>query len=309
MLYRTLGSTNLTVSVIGLGTWQYGGEWGITYTNSDVAAIVNKAEELGVNFVDTAECYGAHKSEELVGNAIKGNRSRWILATKFGHHFHSYMNRSRCFATTDVVRQLEDSLKALQTDYVDIYQCHSATDEEFATTGLWEMLQREVEKGKIRHLGISISKNRNMIQTGMATAVKAQVLQVVYNRLDKGAEEEVFASCKQQNLGVIARVPLASGYLTGKYKPGAQFAAGDVRSTHNPNEVMKKLKDVEIIIANEVPQGISLSQWALAWCLKHPVVSIAIPGSKTPEQLIQNVTAIDLLTNDHPLATAAPDIR
>jgi aryl-alcohol dehydrogenase-like predicted oxidoreductase len=308
MLYRKLGSTNLTVSIIGLGTWQYGGEWGIDYTNPEVAAIVNKAEELGVNFIDTAECYGPHKSEELIGNAIKGNRSRWILATKFGHHFHNNLDKARHFKATDVVKQLEDSLKALQTDYVDIYQCHSATDEEFANTSLWETLHREMEKGKIRHLGISISKNRNMVQTGMATAVKAEVLQVVYNRLDRGPEEEVFPSCKQQNVGVIARVPLASGYLTGKYKPGATFAAADVRSQHNPDDVMKKLKEVEIIAVNEVPAGIPMSQWAIAWCLKNPMVSIAIPGSKNPGQLIQNVKSVDLLTNDHPLAAASPFI-
>lgn len=295
MKYRILGSTNLSVSIIGLGTWQYGGEWGIDYSDDQVRAIVDKAGELGVNLIDTAECYGAHRAEDLIGKAIKGNREKWIVATKFGHEFHSFMERSRLFKPEEVRSQLEESLKALQTEYVDIYQIHSPTDEEFMCPGLWEMLQKEMEKGKIRHLGISISSNRNVFQTDAATAMHARVLQVVYNRLDRGPEEAVFPSCKRQNLGVLARVPIASGYLSGKYKPGMTFAPGDVRSTHDPENVRKKLEEVERIAAHEVPAGIPMAQWAIAWCLKNPMVSAAIPGSKSPEQLEMNVKAIDLV--------------
>jgi aryl-alcohol dehydrogenase-like predicted oxidoreductase len=295
MKYRTLGSTNLSVSIIGLGTWQYGGEWGVDYDDDQVRAIVDKAHELGVNLIDTAECYGAHRAEELVGKAIKGKREKWIVATKFGHEFHSFMERSRLFKPEEVRAQLEGSLKALQTDYIDVYQIHSPTDEEFMYPGLWEMLQKEMEKGKIRHLGISISSNRNVFQTDAATAMHARVLQVVYNRLDRGPEEAVFPSCKRQNLGVFARVPIASGYLSGKYKPGMTFGPGDVRSTHDPENVRKKLEEVERIAAYEVPAGIPMAQWAIAWCLKNPMVSAAIPGSKSPEQLEMNVKAVDLL--------------
>jgi aryl-alcohol dehydrogenase-like predicted oxidoreductase len=295
MKYRTLGSTNLSVSIIGLGTWQYGGEWGIDYSDDQVLAIVDKAGELGVNLIDTAECYGAHRAEELVGKAIKGKREKWIVATKFGHEFHSVMERSRLFKPEEVRSQLEESLKALQTEYVDIYQIHSPTDEEFNCPGLWEMLHKEMEKGKIRHLGISISSNRNIFQTDAATAMRARVLQVVYNRLDRGPEEAVFPSCKRQNLGVLARVPIASGYLSGKYRPGMTFPPGDVRSTHDPENVRKKLEEVERIAAHEVPAGIPMAQWAIAWCLKNPAVSAAIPGSKSPEQLEMNVKAIDLV--------------
>jgi myo-inositol catabolism protein IolS len=295
MKYRTLGSTNLSVSIIGLGTWQYGGEWGIDYSDDQVRAIVDKAEGLGVNLIDTAECYGAHRAEELVGKAIKGSREKWIVATKFGHEFHSFMERSRLFKPEEVRVQLEGSLKALQTEYIDIYQIHSPTDEEFNCPGLWEMLHKETEKGKIRHLGISISSNRNVFQTDAATAVRARALQVVYNRLDRGPEEAVFPSCKRQNLGVLARVPIASGYLSGKYKPGMTFAPGDVRSTHDPENVRKKLEEVERIAEHEVPPGIPMAQWAIAWCLKNPMVCAAIPGSKSPEQLEMNVKAIDLL--------------
>lgn len=295
MKYRVLGSTGLSVSVIGLGTWQYGGEWGIDYNGEQVRAIVDKARGLGVNLIDTAECYGAHRAEELVGNAIKGQRAKWIIATKFGHEFHSFMNRSRLYGPQRVVKQLEGSLRALQTEYIDIYQIHSPTDEEFDNEDLWKALWKEQEKGKIRYLGISIAKNRETHQTGSASRFHTQVVQVVYNRLDRGPEEAIFSLCKSQNLGVLARVPLASGYLSGKYRPGMTFAKGDVRSTHNPEDVKKKLEEVERIAAHEVPPGIPMAQWAIAWCLKNPAVSAAIPGSKNPKQLEMNVKAVDLI--------------
>lgn len=295
MKYRTLGGTGLQVSVIGLGTWQYGGEWGADYGDGQVRAIIDKAQALGVNLIDTAECYGAHSAEELVGKAIKDKRDTWIVATKFGHEFHGFMDRSRHFGPREVVTQLEGSLKALQTDHVDIYQMHSPTDEEFDNYDLWETLWKEQDKGKIRHLGISISKNRETRQTIAAHGVRAEVIQVVYNRLDRGAEGSVFPLCQKHNLGVLARVPLASGYLTGKYGPGHAFEKGDVRSTHDPDNVRKKLEEVERIIVHEVPPGVPMAQWAIAWCLKNPVVAAAIPGSKNPEQLEMNVKAVDLL--------------
>ena len=306
MLFRRLGSTNIPVSVIGLGTWQYGGEWGKDYSDAEVAAIINKAAELDINLIDTAECYGDHRSEQLIGKAVRDSRDRWILATKFGHNFHGFMDRMRHFSPEEVILQLEASLAALGTDHVDIYQCHSASDGEFVTPGLWEALQKEKEKGKIRFLGISISSNRNMVQTKAASGVHAQVMQIVYNRLDRGPEEAVFASCREQNLGVLARVPLASGYLSGKYKPGTIFPVGDVRSTHDPETVLKKLREVEKISVEELPPGVPLSQWALAWCLRHPAVSAAIPGSKNPEQLVSNASAIKLLDAHHPLACEKP---
>jgi aryl-alcohol dehydrogenase-like predicted oxidoreductase len=211
------------------------------------------------------------------------------------------MDRSRHFAPEEVLQQLDASLKALNTDYIDIFQCHSPSDDELLQDMLWKTLQKEVLKGKIRHLGISISNNRNKIQTDEASRLGAQVIQVVYNRLDRGPEDGVFLSCQRQNLGVLARVPLASGYLSGKYKPGQKFKEGDVRSTHDQENVKKKLQEVEVIAKNEVPQGIPMAQWAIAWCLKNPMVSAAIPGSKNPEQLEMNVKATDLLDGNHPL--------
>ena len=116
MKYRTLGSTGLRVSVIGLGTWQFGGEWNKTFQQAEVDAILRRAKELGINLIDTAECYGDHLSESLIGNAIERDRASWVVATKFGHKYDGYMQRSEPRSPSDVQRQLDDSLRALRTD-------------------------------------------------------------------------------------------------------------------------------------------------------------------------------------------------
>lgn len=295
MHYRTLGRTGLKVSVVGLGTWQFGGEWGVDFTQPEVDAIFGAARDCGINFIDTAECYGDHLSERFIGHAIAGQREQWIVATKFGHHFHHHFDRSRHFDATDVVAQLDDALKALRTDYVDLLQCHSATDPEFDTPGLWETLRREQAKGKIRHLGLSISPPTNLYQTERAAGVGASTIQVIYNRLQREAEEKVLPACQRDNLGVLARVPLASGFLSGKYQPGAVFPATDVRETLQKADRDAKLAEVQRIAATEVPAGVPMAQWALAWCLKHPAITAVIPGCKSPAQVRANAAAAALL--------------
>lgn len=300
MKYRKLGKTGLKVSVVGVGTWQFGGEWGRSYDRKEAAAILDKAREVGINLIDTAECYGDHLSESLVGEAIEGNRGDWLVATKFGHHFHGPFERTDSYRPDDVVRQLEASLRALKTDYVDLYQFHSGPDASFDTDGLWDALNRQVEAGKIRHLGISIGSNRNVYQTSRASAVNAETIQVVYNRLDRAPEEEVFPSCEAQNLGVLARVPLASGFLSGKYRPGDRFGSNDVRSRRDTAEQDRLLSEVERIRSGEVPEGTDMAAWALAWCLKHPAVSCVIPGCKDAAQVEANAAAVELVENGHP---------
>lgn len=300
MKYRRLGSTGLRVSVVGIGTWQFGGEWGKAYDQKEADAIIGRAKELGINLIDTAECYGDHLSESLVGGAIAGNRGDWIVATKFGHHFHGPFKRTDVYDPEDVVRQLEHSLRALKTDYIDLYQFHSGPDASFDQDALWDTLNRQVEAGKIRYLGISIGSNKNIHQTSKATEVGAKAIQVVYNRLDRGPEEEVFPSCIEQDLGVLARVPLASGFLSGKYRPGARFGDNDVRSRRNEEEQDRLLREVERIRATEVPEGVDMAAWALAWCLKHPAVTCVIPGCKDAAQVEANAAAIALVEPGHP---------
>ncbi len=231
MKYRTLGKTGLRVSVVGMGTWQFSGNWGKSFEQAEVDAMFDQCRESGINLLDTAECYGEdHLSERMVGSALEGRREQWIVATKFGHKANTG-NPKDGWTAAGVRRQIEDSLKALRTDYVDLYQFHSGTDELFDTAGLWEELARIKEEGKVRHLGISIGSNDNLYQTDNATRVGAETIQVVYNRLNTKPEERVFASCQRQDLGVLARVPLASGLLSGGYKRDSTFPENDLR--HN----------------------------------------------------------------------------
>lgn len=304
MQQRILGRTGLSISVIGIGTWQFGGEWGRTFTQADVDAILGAARDAGINFLDTAECYGDHLSEQLIGAALAGQRDRWVIATKFGHHFKEPFQREDLFGPGDVIHQLDASLRALRTDCIDLLQCHSAKDEQFRTAGLWEALLREQAKGKIRHLGISISPNTNVYQTDRAALVGAEVIQVVYNRLQREPEEKVFPFCRRQDLGVLARVPLASGFLSGKYKPGATFPTNDVREAWMKKDRDVKLAEVGRIAASEVPPGIAMARWALAWCLRHPAVTAVIPGCKSPEQVRDNAAAaeLDIGQSSHPHA-------
>jgi len=303
MKYRRLGKTGMRVSVVGVGTWQLGGEWGKDFEQTEVDVMLGKAADLGINLIDTAECYGDHLSEELVGRAIKGRRDKWIVGTKFGHRFTGRFERDDLFEPGHVQKQLEDSLKALQTDYIDLYQFHSGTDAMFDTAGLWEMLQTQVDTGKIRHLGISISKRHGDIyQADKASEVGAEAVQVVYNRIDRKAEEQIFDSCIRQDLGVLARVPLASGFLSGKYSKGAEFDKTDVRGIwQSRKEIDDTLDEIENI-KGEIPQGVPMAQWALAWCLQHPAVTCVIPGCKNIKQVESNAAAAELalVSDDHP---------
>jgi aryl-alcohol dehydrogenase-like predicted oxidoreductase len=292
---------------VGVGTWQFGGAWGKDFTQDEVDAVLDKASEVGINLLDTAECYGHHLSESFIGSYVarRKNRTDWVIATKFGHNHADRDNPARNdWSAQEVLKQLEASLTSLQTDYIDLYQFHSGPDAAFDNDELWTMLDKQVQAGKIRHLGISIGSNDNLHQTDAAERVNAKAIQVVYNRLDQTPENRVFPSCERQDLGVLARVPLASGYLSGKYKPGAEFAANDVRSRHDKEATAAKLRKVEEIQQQELPQGVNMAEWALAWCLKHPAVTTVIPGCKSPEQVETNARAaeLDIVSDNHPAA-------
>ncbi len=174
----------------------------------------------------------------------------------------------------------------------------------FNILGLWEMLQKQVKAGKVRHLGISISRKQgSTYQVNKSSEVGAEAIQVVYNRVERKPEEQIFNSCIRQNLGVLARIPLASGFLSGKYSKDVQFAGGDVRSIWQDDEMSELVEEVARV-KSEVPQGTPMAQWALAWCLRHPAVTCVIPGCKTVEQVEANALAADLpdISGDHPQA-------
>jgi len=296
MRYRILGRTGLRVSVIGVGTWQFGGEWGHDFSQAEADAILDAAAESGINLIDTAECYGDHLSERLIGDYLsRRDRSRWLVATKFGHHFNSFMNRDDDFSVAGVRQQLEASIKALRVETIDLYQFHSGSDALFENQELWAMLVEKKRAGKIRHLGVSILGKGSEFQAREAARYGVETLQVVYNRLDRRPEQIYFPHAQKNNLGILARVPLASGLLSGKYKPGATFAANDVRATFDAEKMKRDLAEVERLQKEEVPADVPMAQWAMAWCLKNPLVSTLIPGCKNPEQVRANASAAELV--------------
>jgi aryl-alcohol dehydrogenase-like predicted oxidoreductase len=296
MRYRTLGSTGLKVSVIGVGTWQFGGEWGRQFSQKDVDAILDQAAESGINLIDTAECYGDHLSERLIGDYLKRHdRSRWIVATKFGHHFNGFMNRDDQFSVKQVLKQLEDSLSALQVETIDLYQFHSGSDAEFGNDSLWEAVHAQKAAGKLGHLGVSILGKGSETQARKARGAGAEALQVIYSRLDRRPEQLYFPHAERDHLGILARVPLASGLLSGKYRPGTTFSPTEVRGTFDAEKLNRDLAEVERIRQTEVPRDVPMAQWALAWCLKNPIVSAVIPGCKDAAQVKANAAAAELV--------------
>ena len=296
MKFTALGKTKEQVSVVGLGTWQFGGEWGVDFSPETVDPIFNAARDCGINLIDTAECYGDHLSESLIGGAIESDRDNWFLATKFGHHFQAKFDRTEPRSANDVVKQLEDSLKALRTDRIDCYQYHSWGDDEIFSDDVQAVLLKAKDDGKIRFLGNSVrSKGDTSIQIAQSVEHQIDTIQIVYNRLAREPEEKSFPICQRENLGVMARVPLASGYLSGKYKPGHDFPKNEVRSQfHEDSDRNRWLTEVEKVKAEEVPDGVDMAQWAIAWCLKHPAVSCVIPGVKNADQVRSNAAAAEL---------------
>ncbi len=307
MKYRKLGKTGLRVGVIGMGTWQFGGEWAKEFTQGEVTAMFRRALELGINLIDTAECYGNHLSERLVGQAIRdlGARDRFILATKFGHEFVAPFNRTEPRSGPEIVKQLERSLGALETDHIDLYQYHSWRDEEFESEEVRGVLEKAKAAGKIRYIGNSVAASiKNTKQIEEAKKFDVEVIQVVYNRLQRQAEDTFFPVAERLKLGVLARVPLASGFLSGKYPPGTRFPDSDVRMHWQTEGMDDRLSEVQRLATTEVPAGVPMARWALAWCLKSPAVQCVIPGCKNVQQVEDNALAatLDIVDDKHPWA-------
>ena len=310
MRFRRLGKTDLRVSVVGLGTYQFGGRWGKDFTQKEASDIIATAKDNGINLLDTAECYGVNRlSETLVGHAIASSRSHWVLATKFGHDRLSPTKNRPAFTASEVLQQLEGSLRTLQTDYIDLYQFHSGSNEDFDNDELWAMLEKQKQAGKVRHLGISVSRKSSEwreYQTRKASSVGVSAIQVKYNRVERDAETEVLPECLTQDLGVLVRVPLASGLLSGRYQTLTAFDDSDARAgKYDPQTIARMQQEIQDIIRDELPENISLPEYSLAWSLSHPAVSCVIPGCKTPEHVRMNASVADLplVDDNHPQAT------
>ncbi len=302
--YRVLGKSGLKVSVISLGTYQLSGSWGKEYTQHDVDGIIDAAQEAGINFLDTAECYGVdNHAERLIGNALEGRRDKWIVATKFGHVRKEQLKNSDAWETSDIQKQLETSLRLLKTDHIDLYQFHSGSDEIFDRDEIWTMLEKEKSKGKILHLGISLNRTKSDkedYQTLNAAKAGAEVIQVKYNRLERDAENRILPAAEKQGLGVIGRVALASGLLSGKYQDITEFSGAESRAKkYKPDLIKKMQQEINEIIKNELPENVLLSQYALCWVLSNPAISCVIAGCKSPEQVRLNAAAADLPIMDY----------
>jgi len=294
MKYRMLGKTGLRVSVIGLGTMVHAGHFGPMKDEESLGAI-ETALDLGVNFIDTSDAYGAGYSETLLGNALKGRRDKVILATKGGNVMTGPNRGKRDFDPDYISRVMDESLQRLQTDYIDLYQLHNPTVEVIEKGNVWNVLERAKQAGKIRHYGVSI----NSMEEGIA-AVKdgrAETIQVEYNLLAQEPADKIFPSAEQAKVGIIARVPLRRGILTGKMTldDEARFQGEDVRARSFKGEAfakeLAKADQLRFLVHGEVRTFV---QAALAFCIAHPAVSITIPGARNSAQMGENAAGADV---------------
>jgi aryl-alcohol dehydrogenase-like predicted oxidoreductase len=291
MKYRTLGRTGLRVSAIGLGTMVHAGHFGPMKDSESLSAI-DTALDLGVNFIDTSDAYGAGYAETLLGNALKGRRDKVILATKGGNIMAGPDRGKRNFRPDYIERVLLESLKRLQTDWIDLYQLHNPTVEVIERGEVWELLQRYKKEGKIRHYGVSI----NTIEEGIAAVEigRSDTVQLEYNLLMQEPAEKIFPLAHKANVGIIARVPLRRGLLSGKMTLADQkrFQGEDVRARGFAGDLFQKeLEKVERLRFLVKPPVESLAQAAIAFCLADTAVSVAIAGARNEQQMRDNAAA------------------
>jgi len=294
MKFRTLGKTGLRVSTIGLGTMVHAGHFGPMKDSESLSAI-ETAIELGVNFIDTSDAYGAGYSETLLGKALKGRRHQVLIATKGGNIMVGPERGKRNFDPDYISRVMDQSLQRLQTDTIDLYQLHNPTVDVIERGAVWEVLERAKQAGKIRHFGVSI----NTMDEGIA-AVKdgrAETIQVEYNLLAQEPAEKIFPLAQSAGIGIIARVPLRRGILTGKMTVADEqrFQGEDLRARSFKGEAfareLAKAEELRFLVHGPVK---TLGQAAIAFCLAHPAVSIVIPGARNAEQMRENGAAADI---------------
>jgi len=289
---RRLGKSSIEVTKLGIGLWAAGGSsWGPTDDAESLSAI-DAALDAGITFFDTADVYGSGHSEKLLGQAIKGRRDRFIVATKIRWQgFDSERNQSAYGSVEKLIAGVESNLRRLQTDYVDVIQSHIDFQEKTMEVFL-EGFQRLQRDGKVRAYGVSTSDLEYLkafnADGGCAT------LQTDYSILNRTAEAGLFPYCQQNHIGIIIRGPLAMGILTGKFSPDTRFADGDFRRRwhENPDEFRVFLNNLEKVKRlRPLADGRTLAQLALQFVMTHPAVTVAIPGAKTPQQLKDNVGA------------------
>ena len=292
----------MRVSEISLGTWALGGEWG-TVSDAEAYATLNRAVDLGVNFLDTADVYGDGHSEKLIGRLLKERPSEEIfVATKAGRRLD--LHTAEGYNYENLSRFAERSLKNLGVEALDLLQLHCPPTAVYRQDETFEALDRLQEVGKLKNYGVSVEKVEEARLALGYPGVKT--VQIIFNIFRQKPAVEFFPLAEERSVGVLARVPLASGLLSGKMTADREFAADDHRNFNREGEAFDRGEtfsgvdfETGLRAAEElkelVPGRRTLAQLALRWTLMYPAVSCAIPGAKRPEQVEDNVVAAELL--------------
>ncbi|OZM56602.1 oxidoreductase [Lottiidibacillus patelloidae] len=283
MKKRLLGNTGIEVSEIGFGAWQLGNEkdWG-KMTESEAVYLVDKAIDLGCNFFDTAPNYGAGKSEELLGKAFKGKRNQVVISSKCGHHSNGEEN----FAPDKLILSVENSLRRLKTEYLDSLLLHNPPFSTLdSNSQQFEVLEKLKKQGKIRLYGASVDNSSEINQ--LVANTDSQIIEVMFNIL---YQEPVSAiqTAQNQGVGIIAKIPLDSGWLTGKYSANSTFSG--IRSRWSEEEIKKRGELVDQV-RQIVGRKTSMVKAALHFILSYKEVSTVIPGARNVKQLAENISA------------------
>ncbi|HLX55744.1 MAG TPA: aldo/keto reductase [Ktedonobacteraceae bacterium] len=301
MEYRTLGRTGWNISEIGFGAWGIGGDsWGNTDDTTSLAAL-HRAIDLGVNFIDTADVYGDGHSEQLIAQVRKSHSEQLIVATKAGRRLNTQVASG--YNRQNLTGFVERSLRNLETDALDLLQLHCPPSEVYDMPEVFGILDDLTQQGKIRFYGVSVERVDDALKA--ITYPNVQSVQIIFNMFRLKPAEQFFAAARKRRVGILARVPLASGMLTGKFGPQTQFAQNDHRNYNRHGESFDEGETFSGVDYNTglqaverlrelVPQGASMAQFALRWILMFPEVTAAIPGAKTPQQAEDNVQAAAL---------------
>jgi aryl-alcohol dehydrogenase-like predicted oxidoreductase len=298
---RTLGKTGFEITEIGAGTWQVGGKWGSDFSHSNADKILNAAIDNGVNFIDTADVYSDGESEKAVGRLVRNRKERIYVATKCGRKLSPHVDESY---QTNVLRKfVEDSLTNMGLETIDLIQLHCPPTETYYRPEIFGLFDDLKKEGKILNLGVSVEK----IDEAMKAIEYENVstVQIIFNMLRMRPSEAFFAAAKSKNIGIIARVPLASGLLTGNFSTSTTFEKDDHRNFNRNGEVFDKgetfsgvdyktglqaVEEIKTVFGDTTP----LSAQALKWILMFPEVSCVIPGASSVNQMIANVSAAEL---------------